>query len=91
MPYPNSHLRVRFTPHDIHVGLPSDSMEDVPASLPTGYWSEDGWKALKWMPHNNKFFFEDETESFEKYRDDLVEQLRKFVEDVQGELGLSKV
>ena len=43
------------------------------------------------MPHNNKFFFEDETESFEKYRDDLVEQLRKFVEDVQGELGLSKV
>lgn len=91
MPYPNSHLRVRFTPHDIHVGLPSDSMEDVPASLPTGYWSEDGWKALKWMPHNNKFFFEGETESFEKYRDDLVEQLRKFVEDVQGELGLSKV
>ena len=43
------------------------------------------------QPHNNKFFFEDETESFEKYRDDLVEQLRKFVEDVQGELGLSKV
>lgn len=37
------------------------------------------------------FFFEDETESFEKYRDDLVEQLRKFVEDVQGELGLSKI
>lgn len=37
------------------------------------------------------FFFENETESFEKYRDDLVDQLRKFVEDVQGELGLSKV
>ena len=89
MPYPNSPLRVRFTPHDIHVGLPSDSKEDVPA--PTGYWSEDGWKALKWIPHNNKFFFEGETESFEKYRDDLVEQLRKFVEQVEVELGLSKV
>lgn len=37
------------------------------------------------------FFFENETESFEKYRDDLVDLLRKFVEDVQGELGLSKI
>ena len=78
---------MRFTPQDIHVGLPADSPLPVPDPLPQGYWSEANWKALKWMPHRGKFFYEGEGETFDAYRDALVARLHDFAREVERELA----
>ena len=87
LPLPGSPLGVRFTPQDIHVGLPADSSLPVPDPLPQGYWSEANWKALKWMPHRGKFFYEGEGETFDAYRDALVARLHDFAREVERELA----